>query len=336
MVFCIAGYIYNFIDLLVQNKEINRLLNANRDVKKSKTGIMLDCFRYRARPYEYFSFHFDKLKRCEKKAFVTDNFNGVLSYIFSDRNAAYSLFMNKLNTYQELESFYQRTILLVEKAISSDILDFVIANSIFILKPLDLTKGVGIELMYVDEYGSPINCRNHLLENYGGGRYIVEEIVVNEEHIRKFHPNSLNTVRIPTFLLKNGDVMIDFIFIRFGRDSSVVDNAGQGGIFCAVNAETGIIESDGVDEHGGRYETHPNSGLKFKGFVIPNWEDARGLAIQLAKTINPNIRYVGWDLALSERGWLLIEGNRSGQFVGQIATQVGIKPRIFQILQAME
>ena len=31
----------------------------------------------------------------------------------------------------------------------------------------------------------------------------------------------------------------------------------------------------------------------------------------------PSIHYVGWDLAHTENGWVIVEGNHTGQFVGQ-------------------
>ena len=43
----------------------------------------------------------------------------------------------------------------------------------------------------------------------------------------------------------------------------------------------------------------------------------------------PDQRYVGWDLALSKDGWVLVEGNSGGQFVGpQISLKKGIRPVI--------
>ena len=38
----------------------------------------------------------------------------------------------------------------------------------------------------------------------------------------------------------------------------------------------------------------------------------------------PEQKYIGWDFALTDKGWVLIEGNW-GQLVGQYATKVGVK-----------
>lgn len=49
------------------------------------------------------------------------------------------------------------------------------------------------------------------------------------------------------------------------------------------------------------------------------------MAIELARQI-PSNRYAGWDLALTKNGWLMIEENARGQFVGwQIPMQKGFR-----------
>lgn len=32
----------------------------------------------------------------------------------------------------------------------------------------------------------------------------------------------------------------------------------------------------------------------------------------------PTVRYVGWDLALTDERWVIIEGNENGEFLGQL------------------
>ena len=36
-----------------------------------------------------------------------------------------------------------------------------------------------------------------------------------------------------------------------------VDNAHGGGIFCEIDPATGVIMTDGLDEHGNSYLCHP-------------------------------------------------------------------------------
>jgi hypothetical protein len=56
------------------------------------------------------------------------------------------------------------------------------------------------------------------------------------------------------------------------------------------------------------YEKHPNSGERIEGFALPSWKDAVNLAIAAHESF-PRIAFVGWDVAFTENGPTLIEGN---------------------------
>lgn len=97
-----------------------------------------------------------------------------------------------------------------------------------------------------------------------------------------------------------------------GRGTSFVDNAGSGGIGCNVDSKTAVIVCAG-DEMGNDYIYHLDTKVKLIGYKIPKWEEAVSTAIELARQV-PDVHYVGWDLALTNNGWVLIEGNEDGQF----------------------
>ena len=46
-------------------------------------------------------------------------------------------------------------------------------------------------------------------------------------------------------------------------------------------------------------------------------------------------RYIGWDLALTENGWVMVEGNRTAQFGWQITTQTGFREEVNGYLKEM-
>ncbi len=92
-----------------------------------------------------------------------------------------------------------------------------------------------------------------------------------------------------------------------------------------ISLDNGIVDTDGVDELGREYITHPDSGLPIKGFQIPRWDELVTLSYQLARVL-PEQHYVGWDLALTEdKGWVMVEGNGGGQFIHQYATHKGAR-----------
>ena len=85
-----------------------------------------------------------------------------------------------------------------------------------------------------------------------------------------------------------------------------------------------MINTDGVKENGERVELHPDSGIRFKGYQIPRWEELLDFATELALRL-PSFRYVGWDVVLTPKGWCVMEGNHAGQLMGQMLYQKGLR-----------
>lgn len=207
--------------------------------------------------------------------------------------------------------------------------DFCKKHNKFIVKPIDACLGRGVEIISLDN--NIVEVFNELIKNRQKG-FVVEELIVQSKEMAKFHPQSCNTVRIPTIRF---DDRIEIIhpFFRVGRGNSVVDNAGAGGIIVAVDAETGITIA-AADEKGKSYTTHPETGYELIGFQIPRWNEAVEFAKNLAQVV-PTNRYTGWDVALTDNGWVMVEGNAKGQFVWQIATKVGFKEEIERIMKEL-
>ncbi len=147
-----------------------------------------------------------------------------------------------------------------------------------------------------------------------------------------FHPSSINSIRLRVFRFDDRIEVLPSNF-RIGRGDSIVDNTGHGGISAALD-ENGLVLT-ACDSTGMYYETHPDTGEKIVGFQIPRWDEAVALANKLCQVV-PKVRYVGWDLALTEKGWVVIEGNDKGMFEGiQMPLQKGFRPRLEKILSEM-
>lgn len=134
----------------------------------------------------------------------------------------------------------------------------------------------------------------------------------------RWNSSSVNTIRLCSFR-NNNDVSIAYPFIRVGRKGSIVDNGGQGGIFASIDIQTGVICTDGGDEIGNVYPLHPDSSVPFKGVQIPQWKELLDMCREVHASLPSEFYYVGFDFALTAKGWMLIEGNW-GQFVAQQTT----------------
>ena len=162
---------------------------------------------------------------------------------------------------------------------------------------------------------------------------MIEELIIQSESMAILNPATVNTVRVPTIKIKDR-VVIFHPFVRCGRGNSIVDNASSGGILAEVDAETGIVITKGVNELGESFVMHPTSKVVIPGFRIPCWDQAVKLVEELAHVVQTN-NYVGWDLAFTDDGWVMVEGNPRGQLLSQIASKKGIKKELEYYIDKM-
>lgn len=278
---------------------------------------------------EFILYNFKNKKLKERLEFVADwEHLGYACSLNNHKND--SLFDNKDKTYNAFKKYYGRDALLCEKENLSEFKQFIEKHNSFILKPINLSCGSGIKIIKTDDISDEIEIFfADLIKTYNGS-FLVEELIVQATEFAKFHPTSVNTIRVPT-IRKKDEIVIFHPFMRLGQGGNIVDNGGAGGIVCSVNVETGEILGAG-DEHGKRFEVHPDSQESIVGFKIPKWEEAKKFVSELANVV-PDNRYTGWDIALTNNGWIMVEANRRGQFIWQIPEQKGVRSELNKLLE---
>ncbi len=142
--------------------------------------------------------------------------------------------------------------------------------------------------------------------------YIFEQLIKQHPSLGRINPSSVNTCRILTLKSKDGTIDTPFAFMRFGRAGNHVDNMNQGGVAAAIDMETGALHKGAYNPKWevGWTSVHPDSGAAIEGFQVPHWEEAKKLAVRAA-AVMPGIKSIGWDIAISGEGPLLVEGNSS-------------------------
>lgn len=145
---------------------------------------------------------------------------------------------------------------------------------------------------------------------------IHQEVVEQHEEVNRMYKHSVNTIRFDTYIDKNNDIHILSAFMRFGRGGSVIDNGSLGGFYVSVDVEKGTLrgQSHQLMKYGGeQLSAHPDTGVVFHDFKIPYFEESCVL-IKKAVTYIPD-RIIGWDIAISDKGPVIIEGNDNNSFV---------------------
>lgn len=141
--------------------------------------------------------------------------------------------------------------------------------------------------------------------------FLVQPRLVNHPALDDISNGALATVRLLTCRNEQGRAEAVNAAFRMAIGNSVVDNFHQGGLATPVNLDTGAIAmaSDiGVRPDVGWRDTHPVSGARFAGRVLPHWKDVVELAIRAHEAF-PHRIVVGWDVAMLADGACIIEGN---------------------------
>ena len=140
--------------------------------------------------------------------------------------------------------------------------------------------------------------------------FLIQAEVMQHQELSKLNHTSLNTIRMDTFKAGGGASEILSAVLRVGLAGKHIDNASSGGIFVGIDILNGTLKPHGytlLSRGGSIYSIHPDSKIPFGGFRLPFFDEVKRLALDAANLIPKAI--VGWDIAISNGGPVLIEGN---------------------------
>ena len=217
-----------------------------------------------------------------------------------------TFFTIKPNFLNNFKDFINRDFF--ENGTVDDLKKFLSNNEEFMVKPRDGLGGKGV----YKEYRKNIKDVNEFYDYLKNNNLFIEEYVKQNKEINRLCKESVNTIRIMTFAY-NGKSEIVYAAMRIGNGINDVDNFHQGGMGCKIDLDKGILIGDAYDKDLNHFKVHPKSKVKFDGFKIPYWEEAKKLVLDASK-VNNNIHMVGWDVAITDDGPTLIEGNRRPGF----------------------
>lgn len=294
-------------------KRIARLDYANmfkiakfisKKTKKSKFLILIDMVYcglvYQAGYYDYQEFEFYNLNKEQRKTYLTRGKNNEIVRLFNDR-ASFHSFENKVEFNKIFNKYLKRDWLYLDNNVE-EFLDFFNKHHSIIVKPIDATGGNGVEkFVYIDEDESR-KLYDTLIEKK---QLLVEECIVQHPAMNSLYNKSVNTLRLFTFY-KDGQSHFLQAILKIGN-GGVIDNFSGGGMYTYVD-ENGKVFVEAIDRDDNIYYEHPISHAQIVGFNVPLFHEAVELVKECAKVI-PEIAYVGWDVAISDKGPVIVEGN---------------------------
>ena len=99
----------------------------------------------------------------------------------------------------------------------------------------------------------------------------------------------------------------------FDEEEYDVDNYAEGGSIYEVDLETGVVCSRGKSKAGDNHIKHPGTDIIMLGYQIPNWDKVMEASRKAAEHL-PQVGIIGWDVAVTESGTDMIEGNHNPDY----------------------
>ena len=303
------------------------------DAERLLADILFCRFAYGFTADEFFAYELRGKSPETRRTYISDRSRNRLAIELNDFFDA-GVFLDKYQTYLSYQDAFKREAILIQSDQDRQaFLQFVERHPVFVKKRVDLARGESVEIVAVDEL--PEERERVFREIRQSGRCILEEKIEQAAELAAFHPGSVNTVRCVVIWTKDR-VEIPYCILRTGRGGSVIDNASAGGISAAIDPETGIVTTDGMDERNQRFAEHPDGHVVFKGYRMPEWTELLALVRDIAVR-RDSIRYIGWDLACSTKGWCVVEGNYAPQLEARQVLCGGMRREFEAILgRAME
>ena len=139
--------------------------------------------------------------------------------------------------------------------------------------------------------------------------YILQKRYSNHPDIAALSPGALCTFRVVTCRLPDGRCEDIIAIFKMPTGNCFADNFAIGGIAISIDKKSGLLGTAITkDLDAERTDTHPDTGRKIAGFRIPHWEQVIPLCLR-AHAAFSDFAYVGWDVAVTKDGPMLVEGN---------------------------
>lgn len=283
------------------NESAERISRITGRGKLSLKMDMLSCLlKYKASPNNYEKFEFYRLKRAKRKTYVT---YGISRKMITRFNAPEDIdcFEDKLKFAELFGEFYKREYLDSSKMSYDEFSKFCEGKEKFICKPNGGSQGANICVYRTDDIEKTFNEIKSKQ-----GKYIIEEWISQHEDLSKIYPNAVNCFRIIT-VFDGNDVNLLTGGITFGVSTEIA-NGSQPSIVAPVDFNTGIIHKPAATFGSELYENHPTTGARILGVKVPFWNEILKMLDSACRKV-PTVGYIGWDVAITPCGPVIIEGN---------------------------
>jgi hypothetical protein len=326
------GYLLNRARRLRPGNLVEFASQVQRVSKAPKFVIIADMLwcsvRYDMGFRDYAVWDIRLLNARERKTWMTHPKSNSITKLYNDP-AAYRRFEDKVSFYGEFADVIHREWIDARTATDDEVAAFVAKHGRVIAKPAASEGGSGISVYAASEATDAAAFRARLI---AADQTLVEELLVQHEAMSSLYPDSVNTLRMITYYDPDADTMhLLAAVLRIGNGASI-DNFASGGMFTLLD-EHGVALYPGVDKNSNVYATHPKTGTPIVGFAVPKYDEVLVLLEDVARRI-PEIRYVGWDIAVTPDGPAVIEGNHNSSVFQPKPSASGVRTGLLPVYKA--
>lgn len=259
---------------------------------------------------DYYKFRLYARTPEEQRTFLTLKVSEALIFKYNKDPEAAKTLLYKGRFAKKFNDLFHRVWFINRNLSYEDFLEKIDGIEDLICKPTASTQGKGVIKIHC---GSGVEDKKEIYDRIMAmdRRMICEECIIQHPAIAAFNPASVNTIRVLT-IVDSGICHHVYAGFRMGC-GDIVDNFHAGGIIATVDVSTGITCMDAIDLDGTHYPLHPKSKLPTRGFAIPHWDQVLELTRQAALRME-GVGMVGWDVAVTENGVCLIEGNAEASY----------------------
>lgn len=328
--------IINFQKRLV---EFNLTMNARKEIKqvfknsdipklkpdeikeakaffKSKGYKLKNTYWHRFYKYMNGEFHKDYIPLDIFRPLIEPKLNRKIYWpALLDKNLTFNLFkeFNQPKTIiSNINGFYYSDNKIVSEALAAE--KCYQQKNAFIIKPtVETGRGRMVKKFTIDNGITSIdNLKVIDLFRLYKKDFIIQKFVEQSTQLSALNPSTLNTLRVVSYLNKEGVVCILNAYIRVGKPGCDTDNVSIGGIACGVNEE-GVLQKNGYTkktpgkEKGILLKTP--TGIVLEGFQIPNYSAVTKMVKDMHVTV-PLFKIISWDIGIDDNDMpILIEYN---------------------------
>lgn len=307
---------YKMFDYVVQNYGISKI--------KLWQDILISSLKYNISLEEFFLFRFYDISNKEKKTYAGTGFMYEYQLIMNPK-ANRNILEDKIVFLKEYAPFIKHKFVGLKEIEKEQVSLVHILNNAsgkIVLKSAHGQCGEGIEVRKTKDFDKELLI-SRLKET---GNDFVEEFVQQHKQLNALSPSGLNTIRIITQLNRDDEVEILGARLRITINSSI-DNLAAGNIAASIDESTGLVDGPGVYSDITKQDVlrHPVTDVEIVGFQIPFWSESMKL-VKDAALLHKENRSIGWDVAITNNGPELIEGNHDWcKLLWQLPVKKGLK-----------